>query len=108
MASTLSELLARWPVPVVAGVLFYALWVPIVLVASAMTYGRNRLRLMPPISADTGDWKRAIWLLLLLGLPVALGFGGLFALQSTPVLIAVVVVITILLVGFLLPRLNRW
>jgi hypothetical protein len=108
MESALSELLARWPVPVVAGVLFYALWVPIVLVASAMTYTRNRLRLMPPISAYAGDWKRAIWFLLLLGLPVALGFGVLFALHSTAVLIAVVATITILLVGFLLPRLNRW
>lgn len=106
--SALSELVAGWPPPVFAGVLFYALWVPIVLLASAMTYVRNRMRLMPPISADAGEWKRAVRFLLLLGLPVALGFGALFALQSTVALVLVIVVITIFLVGFLLPRLNRW
>ena len=100
MGSTLSELVAGWPTPVFAGVLFYALWVPIVLLASAMTYVRNRLH--------AADWKRAVGFLVLLGLPVAFGFGVLFALRSTVVLVLTVVVITILLVAFLLPRLNRW
>lgn len=97
-----------WPTPVFAGVLFYALWVPIVLLASAMTYVRNRLHLMLPISADAEDWRKAVRFLLLLGLPIALGFGILFALRSTLAVIITVVVITILLVGVLLPRLNRW
>ena len=108
MLSFLSERIANWPTPVFAGVLFYALWVPIVLVAAAFTWTRNRLGLIPPISADRNDWKRAVIVLLLVGIPVALGFGVLFALKSVRVLIGVGVVITLLLVGVVLPRLNRW
>jgi hypothetical protein len=96
------------PVPIAAGMLFYLLWVPIVLIAAALTWSRNRLGLMLPISADAGDWKKAVVYLLLVGIPVAVGFGVLFALRSTAVLVGVVAVVVIILVFGLLPRLNRW
>lgn len=66
------------------------------------------MRWMPVISADREEWKRATWFMLALGLPIALLFGALFALKSVVVLVAVVVVTCIGLVGFMLPRLNRW
>jgi hypothetical protein len=108
MLASLSEQVAGWPVPLFAGVLFYVLWVPIVLIAAAFTWTRNRLGWIPLISAEPGDWKRAVIVLLLLGLPVALGFGVLFALRSLAVLVGVVAAVAIVLVGILLPRLNRW
>jgi hypothetical protein len=108
MLSSLPELVAKWPPAVFAGVLFFVLWVPIVLLAAALTWTRNRLGWMVPITADRGDWKRAVIGLLLLGMPTAVGFGALFAFRSVPLLVGVGVVIAIVLIGVVLPRLNRW
>jgi len=108
MLSTLSAQLEKWPPHLLAGVLFLVFWIPIVLIAAAGVWLKQRARLVPPIAGDRSDWTRAVVLLLALGFPLALGFGLLFALQSVVVLIATFVVICIVLVGFLLPRLMRW
>ena len=72
---------------------------------------KNRMGLMAPVERSFPWWK-TIGSLLALGLPIAIGFGLLFALRGFAgggvVLTIVFAAICIGLVVFLLPRLNRW
>jgi hypothetical protein len=92
-----------------AGVIFYGLWVPIVLISATMVRLQSRTRLIAGAD-DPSVWRRAVVGLLALGLPVAVGFGFLFTLDpdnSGPVLIGIFVVICVGLAALYL-RLRRW
>ena len=111
MQSLVTSLLERWPLPLVAGALFFALWVPIVLISAGGVWLKNRIGLMAPVERSFPWWKTTASLLAL-GLPIAIGFGLLFTLRGFAgggiVLTIVIAAICIALVVFLLPRLNRW
>ena len=104
---TLWEHLQTWPPGLMAGVLFFVLWIPIVLIAAAAQWFLNRGRI-----GDSSDWVRGTALMLALGAPCAVGFGVVFALEGLiggGIVVSVAFgVVCIVLVGWLLPRLMRW
>ena len=100
MLESLTEQLEALPAPLMAGVLFYGLWVPIVLISAAMVRLRRHTRLIAGAD-EPSVWTRAVGGLLALGLPIAVGFGFLFKLDpdnAGPVLTVIFAVICVGLV----------